>query len=196
MLKRVLFSLIALLIVGSSLTAQEPQKPGEEHKKLYELVGTWDCVMKMPGAEDSKGVAVYRRTLDGMWVQTDFEGEYGGEKFHGKGFDSYDAGKKKYVSVWLDSTTGSPSVFEGNYDADGKTMTMLSHSTAPDGTAMTLKSVTTHADAGHMTFTMYVVAEDKTESEMMSIAYTRRKDDGTKKSDRVPKAVSDKKQAP
>src|SRR5438132_4516491 len=107
----------------ATVQAQQPPKPGPELEKIKALEGTWDVTVKVADME-SKGTATYKMGVGGMWLVGDFEGDFGGQKFQGKGLDSYDAAKKKYVSVWVDSMGSSPMVMEGTYDKDGKVLTM------------------------------------------------------------------------
>jgi hypothetical protein len=153
---------------------QQPPQPGPEMEKLKELVGTWDAAIKM-GPQESKGKVVYKLELGGLWLVSDFEGEVEGQKFTGKGLDSYDPTKKKYVSVWVDSMTTSPLFSEGTYDKDGKVMTMTGEAPGPDGKPMKMKMVTEHKDKDTMVFTMYGPGPDGKDASMFSISYKRRK---------------------
>lgn len=164
---------VSLVFVASAF-AQESPKPGPEHQKLKELEGTWDTVMKF-GDTESKGTVVYKMEVGGLWLTSDFQGEFAGEKFSGKGLDSYDAGKKKYVSVWVDSMITSPLVTEGTYDKDGKVLTMTGEGPGPDGKPMKLKMTTEHKDKNSMLFTMFGPGPDGKEAAMFSITYKRRK---------------------
>lgn len=100
------------VLAATSVRAQEGPKPGPEHEVLKKWEGTWETTMKIGGGE-SKGVAKYKMELGGLWLCSTFEGDLGGAKFTGKGHDSYDAAKKKYVGVWIDSMSTSPMVMEG-----------------------------------------------------------------------------------
>jgi hypothetical protein len=106
---------LAVLVVPILGHAQEPPKPGPEFDHLKTLVGTWDASVKMAGGE-SKGTMTYKMELGGLWLVGNFEGEFGGQKFQGKGLDTYDAAKKKYVSIWVDSMGTTPMITEGGYD--------------------------------------------------------------------------------
>ena len=97
--------------------------------------------MKGPGM-DSKGTMTYKMEVGGLWLTSNFEGEFAGQKFHGKGLDSYDAGKKKYVGVWVDNMVTSPLIMEGTYDKDKKQLTMTGGRPEP-GRTDKFKSVTT-----------------------------------------------------
>lgn len=167
-------TVVAMTIALSPAMGQEIQKPGKEHKKLEALVGMWDCIVKTPGSPDSKGSAVYQMACHGMWLQSDFDAEIGGEKFKGKGMDSWDAAAQQYVSVWFDSMSGTPLTFYGNYDEAGKVLTMHSESKGPDGTVMKWKSVSTEVDADHMNFKLTMFTPDGAEIEVIGMEYTRR----------------------
>lgn len=162
------------LMLVANVSAQESPKPGPEHQKLKELEGTWDAVMKF-GDTESKGTVVYKMEVGGLWLTSDFQGEFAGEKFSGKGLDSYDAAKKKYVSVWVDSMITSPLVTEGTYDKDGKVLTMTGEGPGPDGKPMKFKMTTEHKDKNSMLFTMFGPGPDGKEAAMFSITYKRRK---------------------
>jgi hypothetical protein len=125
-------AVVAGLILAPSARAQDQPKPGPEHEVLKKLEGTWDATMNFAGME-SKGTMVWKMDLGGLWLTSNFEGDFGGMKFQGRGFDSYDPMKKKYVAVWLDSMSTSPMTMEGTYNADTKTLTMVGEGPGVDG---------------------------------------------------------------
>lgn len=161
---------VASLVVVPALMAQAPNEPGPEHKKLKELEGTWDAVMKM-GDMESKGTIVYKMELGGLWLSSQFEGEFGGQKFGGRGLDSYDPVRKKYVSVWVDSMSTSPMMTEGNYDKDGKVMTMAGEGPGEDGKPTKYRMTTEHKDKNKLFWSMYM-GEGATEP-AFTITYTQ-----------------------
>ncbi|MFN0053904.1 MAG: DUF1579 domain-containing protein [Planctomycetales bacterium] len=171
--KIVLAVLVSWIAVGVS-RAQEPPKPGPEHERLKEMVGTWDAVIEMEG-QKSKGSATYKLVGGGMWLVSDFQGDFGGLPFEGHGVDGFDLRKKKYVSVWVDSMESSPLRLEGTYDAKTKMLTMSGESFAPDGSPMKLKTTTQTKDKDHSTFKMFMVLPDGKDQLMMTIEYTRKK---------------------
>lgn len=168
--------LAAVLAVGLGVSlgrAQEMPKPGPEHEKLKALVGEWDATIKHSGGE-SKGKTVISLDFGGFFAIEDFNGEFGGMKFKGRGQHGYCPIQKKYFNVWIDSMSASPVMFTGNYDKDGKTLTELGEGPGMDGKMMKMKSVTTLQDADTMVFTMYDITSGK-DVEMMSITYKRKK---------------------
>ena len=97
-----MIAVIVAAVLAAPAAAQEPPKPGPEHKLLKSREGTWDITMKAGGMEH-KGTVTYKMELGGLWLVGSLESDLGGEKFYGKSLDTYDAGKKKYVGVWADS---------------------------------------------------------------------------------------------
>lgn len=154
-MKRLLSLCVAALITVPAIHAQEPAKPGPEHEMLKKLVGEWDATMKMHGQE-SKGSSTYKMELGGLWLFSNFEGDFGGMKFQGHGMDTYDARKKKYVSIWIDSFSTSPMVMEGDFNADTKTLTMVGDGPGMDGKPVRHKTVCEWKDDDNFVFTMYM----------------------------------------
>jgi hypothetical protein len=150
----------------------QPPQPGPEMDIYQHMVGTWDCTVKMAGSPESKATATYKLECGGMWLAEDFKGDFGGMAFQGKGMDSYDQNKKKYVSVWMDSMSSSPMISEGVYDADKKTMTMTGEMVGMDGKPGKVKMVTEQKDDDTAVFNMYTGGSD---TPMMTITYKRQK---------------------
>src|SRR6516162_7980786 len=86
----------ASLLVVPAAVAKEPPKPGPEHAQLKRAEGTWEATVKFEGGE-SKGTMTYKMELGGLWLVGDFKGDFQGQKFTGKGLDTYDPVKKKYI---------------------------------------------------------------------------------------------------
>jgi hypothetical protein len=162
---------LAAAVAAPSARGQEPPKPGKEHAELKKLEGVWDTTMKMAGQE-SKGTATYKMDLGGLWLVSNFEGSFGGMKFSGRGYDSYDAGKKKYVGVWFDSMSTTPLVMEGTQDPASKTMTMVGEALGMDGKMAKHKAVSKMVDDNTMQFGMYV---GDAKEPAFTILYKRRK---------------------
>ena len=166
-----LSAVAVMFFSASGLFAQEPQKPGKEHEELKAMEGTWDAVLKMGDGAEMKGVSEFKMTCEGMWLESNFVADFGGTKFHGRGLDSYDASKKQFVSVWVDSMSSSPMILSGT--REGKVTTMTGEGPGPAGTAK-YKTVSTNEGSDKMSFTMFMVNDGK-DTEMMNVKYTRRK---------------------
>jgi hypothetical protein len=169
---RLLIVLAMACLVGPAL-AQQPPQPGPELDHLKHLEGTWDATVKSMGGE-SKGTMVYKMDVGGLWLVGDFEGNFGPQKFVGKSLDSYDANKKKYVSVWVDSMSTSPMLSEGTLDKEKKAMIMTGEGPGMDGKTTKYKMVTELKDDDNMVFTLSS-AQEGNEQAMMTITYKRRK---------------------
>jgi hypothetical protein len=173
-LRRMVILGVAPLMVASIGRAQEAPKPGPEHEFLRKLEGTWDATVKF-GEGESKGTMTYRMEMSGLWLVGDFQGSFFGQKFEGRGLDSYDVNKKKYVGVWVDSMTTAPMLSEGTYDKDKKTMTMTGEGPGMDGKLMKMKMVTEYKDNDNIVFTMSGPGKDGKDQTMMVITYKRKK---------------------
>jgi len=175
MIRHPLLSLLSsLMLLASTAVAQEPPQPGPEHVKLKQLEGTWDATMNF-GGQESKATVTYKMELGGFWLTSNFEGEFAGQKFQGRGLDGYDPAKKKYIGVWVDSMSTSPVVSEGTFDKDGKVLTMTGEGPGPDGKPVRYKMTTEHKDKDTQIFTMFAPGPDGNEATMFTVTYKRRK---------------------
>ena len=161
-------AVVSLIVASSNLFAQAPQSPGKEHEELKALEGVWDAAMKMADGSEVKAECDYKMTCGGMWLASDFQGDFGGLKFHGKGLDGFDATKKEYVSIWVDSMSGSPMMMTGK--KEGKITTMMGEGPGPYGVAK-YKTVTNQESNDKMMFQMFTVSDGK-DVEVMTITYT------------------------
>ena len=166
------FSVLSLVVLlASGVRAQEPAKPGPEHEVLKKYVGTWDTTMKF-GDMSFKGTATYKMDLGGLWLHSAIESDLFGMKFSGRGYDSYDPAKKKYVAIWVDSMAPHPVLMEGTYDKEKKTMTMIGEGPGQDGKPAKMKSVSEMPD--NDTINMSMFAGDAKEP-MFTVTYKRKK---------------------
>lgn len=155
--------------------------PGEAHKKLASMAGTWDATIKMyaqPGApaQESTGVSENKVVLGGRWVQETFSGTFMGMPFSGIGYTGYDNIKKQFVGTWMDSMSTSMMLSTGTGDASGKTYDF--NATADDpmtGKTMTIKQKVTVTDENHHMMEMWGPAPDGKLFKMMEISYSRKK---------------------
>ena len=148
-----------------------PPKPGPEHKMLKKLEGTWDTLLKA-GDNESKGTMTYKMELGGLWLVGSLKSGMGGQKFYGKSVETYDARKKKFVSVWFDSMGTTPLTMEGTLDTKTKTMTMIGNGVGMDGKPAKWKSVSKMPDDDTIEMKMYV-GDGK--DPMFTVTYKRKK---------------------
>lgn len=102
--------------------------PGEAHKHLDVLAGSWDVTVSM-WMDPSKPPSVSKATSESKWVlggryvEDLVTGDFGGMRFEGRGLTGYDNLRKKYVSSWVDNMGTGISAGVGTYDPDKKTFT-------------------------------------------------------------------------
>jgi hypothetical protein len=157
--------------------------PGPEHKRLAEMVGTWDCAAKfwMPGKDGkieehpSKGQATFTSELGGRWIRQNFSGDFMGDKFEGIGFSGYDSFKKQYVGTWMDTMSTCFLTMTGTYDEATKTQTMTTEYEMPMMGKIKSRHVGVAKDANTYIYTMYSSTAGAPEVKEGEITYTRRK---------------------
>jgi len=171
--------------VGTSAWSwQDPPevKPTAEHERLARDVGTWDATIKVwtggPESEPevSKGVEVNRMLPGGLWLISDFEGQFGDQKFHGHGVYGYDPRKRKFVGSWADSMSSELLAIEGEYDPKNHTFTYRGRAHDPAGKPYESIMVTHHKGDDTRAFSMSIKADElgNQEVKVMEIVYQRR----------------------
>ncbi len=161
---------------------QEMNSPGEEHKRLKKMAGTWDVNAKMwfaPEMEpvESKGSSKIRLILGGRYIEQKYECPMMGMPFQGLGFEGYDMIKKKYVSIWMDSTGTGIFYSEGTVDETGKVFTYIGKMDDPftGEKDKPMRSVAREINDDKVVFEMYETRPDVGEYKSMELTYTRRK---------------------
>ncbi len=155
--------------------------PGEPHKKLAAMAGTFDTTVKMwmkPGAPPTEGTGVSTNSLalDGRWLEQHFTGTFMGMPFTGIGYTGYDNIKQKYVGTWMDNMTTAVMNTTGAASADGKSYTFTSTMDDPmTGKSTPVKETLTVTDADHQTLEMWGAGPDGKMFKMMEIVYSRKK---------------------
>ncbi|WP_447980096.1 DUF1579 domain-containing protein [Candidatus Nitrospira bockiana] len=154
--------------------------PGDPHKQLASLAGSWTTTTKewmepdKPPTE-STGSAELKTLFDGRFLQQDFTSTMMGQPYSGMGITGYDNLRKRYVSTWIDSMGTGIFTMEGTASADGKTITLKGSHPEPGGGQMTHRAVWKLVDANTQTFEMYGAHGDGKEMKMMEITYTRKR---------------------
>lgn len=160
----------AAFLALPSARAQEPTKPGKEHELLNKLVGTWEVE-----SEYGSGTMTYKMDLDGHWLVSEFDGEFGGVKILGKGLETYDASAKKYRSIWVDSLSAKPRILEGNFDKESKVMTLTGEGPWQEDSKAQYKSLTELKDINTLNFGLFILEKDGKEQALVTIKYKRKK---------------------
>jgi Protein of unknown function (DUF1579) len=157
---------------------QKAATPGEGHKKLESMIGTFDAKVKIwmdpskPPAE-SVGTSVNSWVLGNRFIETKHQGTFMGQPFSGVGYTGYDNTTKKYEGTWMDTASTGMMVSKGTMS--GNVMTTSSTMADPTtGKMTTMKMKTTVADKDHYTMEMWGPGPDGKEHKMMEINYTRK----------------------
>ena len=160
---------------------QKAATPGEAHKKLEAVVGTFDAKVKTwmdpsKPPEESTGTSENTWVLGNRYIQMKYQGTMMGQPFTGMGYQGYDNVTKKYVGTWMDTMSTGIMMTTGHADQSGKTMTMTGSAADPvSGKMMKLTEKITVKDNDHHSFEMWAPGPDGKPVKMMEIEYTRKK---------------------
>ena len=165
--------------------AQEPQdaamaipqpKPGPEHAILRELGGEWDVKTSMTGMEPESGTQKNVLAMNDLWLLQDYTGKFMGAPFSGHGVLGYDADKKQYCGLWVDSLTTAADPIAGSYDAKTRTLTMEQTVKDPmSGQEFTMKMSTHFVDKDSYWFELTMPGPDGSPMQMLKNEYKRKK---------------------
>jgi len=153
--------------------------PGEPHKQLASLAGSWTTKTKewmdpsKPPVE-STGTCEEKVLLDGRFLEQECTGDMMGQPFTSIGVTGYDNFTKKYVTTWMSSMGTGIFVMEGTGSADGKTITLHGSHKDPMGGDMKHHAVWKFVDANTQTFEMYGAHGNDKDMKMMEITYNRK----------------------
>lgn len=168
----------AFLLLGASSPPSQDAAPAlpplpKELARLDAWVGTWDAEVSMMG-QTWNGVETCRVECGGRWLTSNFEGEFMGMPFQGKGLTGFDEARASFAGVWVDSTGGPMTTYaDGRFSKDGKVFTAQADGLGRDGKPERCEHVTTFVDARTRTFEIVRVDGGKREPQM-SIRYTKR----------------------
>ena len=158
---------------------KEYATPGQHHRVLDAVVGSWDYAIKYwmaDGAppEESIGTSESSWIMGGRFVQDKTSGTSMGQPFEGIGITGYNNGTGKYSSYWFDNMGTGSMYSEGTYDAEAKTISSSGNFHCPFRGETAYRSVLTITDNDHHTYEMYMTEQDGTEFRAMKIEYTRK----------------------
>ncbi|MGQ0810383.1 MAG: DUF1579 domain-containing protein [Nitrospiraceae bacterium] len=158
---------------------QKLATPGEQHKQLAGLAGSWTTKTKEwmePGKPptESSGTVEMKMVLDGRFLQQEFTGEMMGHPYSGIGTSGYDNLRKRYVSTWMDTMGTGVFVMEGTGSTDGKTITLKGQHAELGGGQMSHRAIWKLVDANTQIFEMYGTHGHGKEMKMMEITYNRK----------------------
>lgn len=157
-------------------------EPGEHHKYLEPLVGSWDFQTKWwmePGApaQESRGTSECRWIMGGRFLSANVTGEMTGETFHGMSILGYDNFRQEYVSFWIDEMSTTFMLANGKPDESGKVFTF----TGTYDDVMTgkkdkkFKAVYRILSDDRNVYESYEIGPDGKEFKSLEVTYTRKK---------------------
>jgi hypothetical protein len=160
---------------------QKFSTPGEGHKALEPLVGTWDYTVtwwETPESQPQKstGTSEVKWIMGGRFLEQTAKGTAMGQEFQGMGLMGYDNMKKEYSGIWIDNMGTGMMTSAGTYDPATKTFTERGSFSCPqeDG-EKAFRGVTTIDGPDKYTYEMFAADKDGKEVRMMEIVYTRKK---------------------
>jgi hypothetical protein len=156
--------------------------PGEAHKKLNNMVGSWETSTSMwmaPGqpSEVTKGTAEMKWVLDGRFVLQEYHGEMMGRPMSGMGLTGYDNLNKKYVGVWMDNMGTAMSTMSGNFDRSEKVLTLYGTMDEPTTGeyGKYVKYVTRVLDKDKFVFEIHDLSLAEPNTKVVEVTYVRKK---------------------
>jgi hypothetical protein len=153
--------------------------PGEGHRRLEPLVGTWNVrttFTMTPGEppQVSGGTSEHRWVLGGRYLEQRYKGTAMDMPFEGLGYTAYDNTQKKYFGAWMDSCgtglmtsvgTGRPT--DSKIDFDSETCD-------PSGGRAKVLCTIRIQDRDHHTYEMWAKAPNGKRYRTMLIEYKRK----------------------
>jgi hypothetical protein len=165
----------------------EMAKPGENHKRMQDLVGTWSYQTKWwmspeSTPNESSGTMTSRSVMDGRYLISEHagkmqmpgqDGKMMDMEFKGMALEGYDNAKKKYVASWIDNMGTGIMNLEGTYDPATKALTYYAEYEMMPGMKTKMREVVTLIDDNHRKIEFF---EDRGGKEVktMQIDYTRK----------------------
>ncbi|MCI0538938.1 MAG: DUF1579 domain-containing protein [Verrucomicrobiales bacterium] len=168
-LKRLLIS-IGVVVFAAQLSAQQAHKfptpkPTEAHKILANDAGTWDTVVKMffqgPTAPpvEYKGVETAELVGGSLYLRTTSKCKMGDQDYEGHSLIGYNPRSKEYAGTSVNNFAPAPIQVKGTYDAEKKTLTMLSAVVDGKSNDIKQKEVTKFIDDRTKTLTSFMLVD-------------------------------------
>lgn len=153
--------------------------PGEPHKVLAKLEGSWTTRSRSwmePGKPpvESSGTCEQKLILDGHYLQQVYTGDMMGQPFTGINLLGFDNQSGKYESVWLDSMSTGIFYFVGPASADGRTITQDCSYDDPIKGPSVWRSVTRIKDDNTLEFEMFITPKGGKKEKMMEMTVERK----------------------
>lgn len=160
-------------------TYRKAGTPGEPHRALAKLVGSWETRSwgwmepdKPPVT--STGTCEQELVLDGHYLQQTYTGDMMGQPFTGISLLGYENHTGKYQSIWIDTMSTGVYFFEGTASRDGRTIRQESRYNDPVHGPSIWRTVTRIKDDNTIEFEMFLTPKGKKEIRMMEMTITRK----------------------
>ena len=152
--------------------------PGDHHKHLKTLEGTWNVELTMwqgPEAEPvtSKGTSENKLILGDRFIMQHMTAQMMGMPFEGIGLIGFDRTSGKHTTTWADNMSTHISVTEGTCANHCMTETYITEMPDPFGNMMSVKFINTIVDDDKYVFEWFQINDDGSEFKAMEIVYTR-----------------------
>jgi hypothetical protein len=115
---------------------EEAGRPGPGHKALEPLVGNWNAEVKCwhdPAGQAtvSRGRAQVKWTLNGRFLEEEFQGEMMGKPFRGCSLMGFDNTKQTFNTVWVSDMQTAMFCSEGRGESGNKVITLEGKANCP-----------------------------------------------------------------
>jgi hypothetical protein len=160
---------------------QKAMTPGEMHKKLRPLEGTFEATVRIwmepsQAPEDTVGTSVRTWVLGDRFLEERFDGTFMGGPFQGIGFIGYDNVARKYVSAWMDTASTGILSSTSTESAGGKVFQFKATIGDPTtGKLVPVEEKLTIEDPDHHRIEMWSRGPDGKMFKSMEIRYSRKK---------------------
>jgi hypothetical protein len=157
-------------------------QPSAAHKRLGEVLGTYDVTMKMYMAPDappmeSKGTAEISWFAEGKWLQENWSIEMMGQKVKGIGHLGYDNFKERYVWSKIDSMQTCMNTAFGHFDKSGDNLILwgtIDEPMTPEQDKQ-VKYVTRGFGQDKFTLEVHDMMIGESNTKMLEFVYARKK---------------------
>ncbi len=160
---------------------KEYATPGEPHKVLAMMAGTWKYTSKFWMTADSKpeessGSSVMKMILGNRFLEHTTKGKAMGQNFEGLGITGYDNLKGKYDTIWLDNMGTGVMHGSGTFDQTTKTLSDSGSYSCPMSPTKSkdYRSEWKMVDRNNMIYTMFGPGEDGKEFKQMEMTFKRK----------------------
>jgi len=151
------------------------QETAQANAILSEDAGVWDAETEIrtgPGEPPMRQKAMStNRMVGGRWLTMDYKADSG---FEGHGLYGWDAAKRKYTGIWVDSMQTAMARGEGTWNPAARTATYEFTTTHGDKPARYRETIE-RPDRDTRIYRNFVAAPDGKEFEMIHVVYKRRK---------------------